>query len=198
LFDEIEKAHPDVFNILLQILDDGVLTDSHGRRVDFKNTVIIMTSNTGARLITEPKTLGFAGSSADFEEAQRKIESAVMGELKKDFRPEFLNRIDEIVIFKQLDEENIRAIARNMLSSVSERLSELPVSVRFDESVVAAVSKAGFDRLYGARPLRRAIQTEVEDLIANKLLSREISREKSYEMIATEENGKTVYEFKEI
>ncbi len=198
LFDEIEKAHPDVFNILLQILDDGVLTDSHGRRVDFKNTVIIMTSNTGARLITEPKTVGFAGGGADFENTQKKIESAVMSELKKDFRPEFLNRIDEIVIFKQLSEENIRAIAKNMLKAVSKRLLELPITINFDESVAAAVSKAGFDRLYGARPLRRAIQTEIEDLIANNILSHKLLKEKSYEMTAVTKDAKTEYEFREI
>ncbi|MBQ2945068.1 MAG: ATP-dependent Clp protease ATP-binding subunit [Clostridia bacterium] len=199
LFDEIEKAHPDVFNILLQILDDGVLTDSHGRRVDFKNTVIIMTSNTGARLITEPKTLGFTGGGeADFESAQSKIESAVMSELKKDFRPEFLNRIDEIVIFKQLNEENIRQIARNMLCDVSKRLSEFPVYIEFDESAVVAIAAAGFDRIYGARPLRRAIQTEIEDVIANKLLSKELIKEKHYKMTASVKDGKTVFDFTEI
>ncbi|MBQ3823844.1 MAG: ATP-dependent Clp protease ATP-binding subunit, partial [Clostridia bacterium] len=200
LFDEIEKAHPDVFNILLQILDDGVLTDSHGRKVDFKNTVIIMTSNVGARLITEPKTLGFSSSDKkeDFEKDQKKIEQAVMGELKNTFRPEFLNRIDEIVIFRQLTEENVKQIAGNMLKEVSKRLQDLPLAVDFDETVRDAVSKAGFDRLYGARPLRRTIQTEIEDLIATKILSGELEKGAHYKMTASEKDGKNEYSFEKL
>ncbi len=199
LFDEIEKAHPDVFNILLQILDDGQLTDSHGRKVDFKNTVIIMTSNTGARVITEPKTVGFANLSEEksYEDAQKKIEASVMSELKKDFRPEFLNRIDEIVIFRQLTEKDILKIAKNMLKEVTLRLKNLPITVEFAESVCEAVSKAGFDKVYGARPLRRAIQTEIEDLVAAKILSGEIVKEKEYEMIYEETEGKGEYKFSE-
>lgn len=173
LFDEIEKAHPDVFNILLQILEDGMLTDSHGRRVDFKNTVIIMTSNIGARLITDKKSLGFVESKDEAESDYSKIKSDVMGELKKYFKPEFLNRVDDIIVFHQLTRENIAEITKRMLSSLSDRVSGMEMSIEFTEKAVELVAKAGFDPVYGARPLRRAIQSRIEDALSEKLLEGE-------------------------
>jgi len=172
LFDEIEKAHPDVFHILLQILEDGRLTDAQGRVVDCKNCVVIMTSNLGAKLITKQTGgLGFAHTdSRGGVQDQEKIRGAVMGELKKSFRPEFLNRVDDIIVFHQLDREQIREIARRMLALVRARLAEQGIAVTFEESVSARVAGAGFDPVYGARPLRRAIQTQVEDLLSEKLL----------------------------
>jgi len=172
LFDEIEKAHPDVFNIMLQILEDGMLTDSQGRRVDFKNTVIIMTSNIGARLITETgrKTLGFStGDEKDssFEE----ISENVLGELKKAFRPEFLNRIDEIIVFHRLDKENIRRIAEKMLAEVDKRMRNMEISLTWTEEALEKLTDTGFDPVYGARPLRRAIQSTVEDTVAEQMLA---------------------------
>ncbi len=171
LFDEIEKAHPDVFNILLQILDDGILTDSQGKKVDFRNTVIIMTSNLGARLITENKSLGF--SAADEKKSARdyeSIKSDVMGEVKKAFRPEFLNRVDDIIVFHQLSDEDIKEIAVKMLDTLGERLSANGIEAKFSDKAAAAIASRGFDPIYGARPLRRAIQSEIEDLIAEEML----------------------------
>ena len=175
LFDEIEKAHPDVFNILLQILEDGILTDSQGRRVDFKNTVIIMTSNVGARLITQKsKSLGF-GTGADSSDADyNKIKNDVMEELKKMFRPELINRIDETIVFRKLTEDEIKQIAEIMLSGIKERMKGLGYEISFTESAIDHLSKAGFDDVYGARPLRRVIQSQVEDLFADKLLRNEL------------------------
>ncbi len=172
LFDEIEKAHPDVFNIMLQILEDGMLTDAQGRRVDFKNTVIIMTSNIGARLITETgrKTLGFStGDSKDtsFEE----ISENVLGELKKAFRPEFLNRIDEIIVFHRLDKDHIRSIAAKMLGEVGRRMESMDLTLTWTDEALDILADTGFDPVYGARPLRRAIQSTVEDAVAEQLLS---------------------------
>ncbi len=175
LFDEIEKAHPDVFNILLQILDDGQLTDSQGRRVDFKNCVIIMTSNVGARNISEPKSLGFA-SERTAADVQKNIRSGVTEELKRMFRPEFLNRVDDIIVFSQLSEDEIAEIARLMLSSLEKRLKANGINASFDDSAVRLLAKEGFDPVYGARPLRRAIQSKVEDLIAEKMLDGEINQ----------------------
>ena len=175
LFDEIEKAHPDVFNILLQILEDGILTDSQGRRVDFKNTVIIMTSNVGARLITQKsKSLGF-GTGADSSDADyNKIKNDVLEELKKMFRPELINRIDETIVFRKLTEDEIKQIAEIMLSGIKERMKGLGYEISFTESAIDHLSKAGFDDVYGARPLRRVIQSQVEDLFADKLLNNEL------------------------
>ena len=173
LFDEIEKAHPDVFNILLQILDDGVLTDSQGRKVDFKNTVIIMTSNIGARLITEKKqAFGFAENNAETE--HKDIKEKVIGELKKAFRPEFLNRVDDTIVFTKLNKQEIGEIAGKMLSSLSKRLLKLGIEAVFDNTVTEKMAEVGFDDIYGARPLRRAIQSKVEDPLSEKLLSGEI------------------------
>ena len=172
LFDEIEKAHPDVFNIMLQILEDGMLTDAQGRRVDFKNTVIIMTSNIGARLITETtrKTLGFStGDAKDstFEE----ISENVLSELKKAFRPEFLNRIDEIIVFHRLDKNNIREIAAKMLSEVGKRMQAMEIALAWTDDALEKLADTGFDPVYGARPLRRAIQSTVEDTVAEQMLA---------------------------
>ena len=176
LFDEIEKAHPDVFNILLQILDDGQLTDSQGRRVDFKNCVIIMTSNVGARNISEPKSLGFATAAQSRETVNKNIRSNVMDELKKMFRPEFLNRVDDIIVFSQLSEEEIGKIALVMLEGLKNRLAQNDISVSIDESAVSLLAKEGFDPVYGARPLRRAITAKVEDLFAEEMLDGKIER----------------------
>ena len=176
LFDEIEKAHPDVFNILLQILEDGILTDSQGRRVDFRNTVIIMTSNIGARLITAQKgqKLGFATSDDNGERSYEQIKSDVLGELKKHFRPEFLNRIDDMIVFHQLGEDEIKKIASLMLDTLKKRLAQNGVSAEFTDEAIAHIAKEGFDPIYGARPLRRAIQSKIEDLLAEKMLENNI------------------------
>ena len=175
LFDEIEKAHPDVFNILLQILDDGVLTDSQGRRVDFKNTVIIMTSNIGARLITEKKqAFGFAASQDDAAQDYNIIKELVIGELKKAFKPEFLNRVDDTIVFRKLSRDDIKVIAAKMLEKLSQKIKNIGIDITFDQSVIDRVSEEGFDAVYGARPLRRQIQSSIEDLISEKILSGEI------------------------
>ncbi len=173
LFDEIEKAHPDVFNIMLQILEDGILTDSQGRRVDFRNTIIIMTSNLGARLITGgSKSLGFSASDEENREKEdyEKIKESVLGELKQAFRPEFLNRLDEIIVFRKLGKEEIKEIARMMLKTLSQRLEENGIKSEFTDAAVEKICEKGFDDTYGARPLRRAIQSEIEDMIAEKML----------------------------
>ena len=171
LFDEIEKAHPDVFNILLQILDDGILTDSQGRRVDFKNTVIVMTSNIGARKITDNRTaLGFSAGNGSGVMDQNAIREAVMGELRNAFRPEFLNRIDDIIVFSQLTRENIRTITVKMLEEVRSRVEGLEIRMDWDEAAVDALCDKGFDPKYGARPLRRTVVSQVEDVLAEKML----------------------------
>lgn len=173
LFDEIEKAHPDVMNMLLQILDDGRLTDSQGRMVNFKNTVVIMTSNIGARLITDKNTLGFTIANNQKEETQKEYEAIkkdVMGELKKEFRPEFINRIDEIIVFHKLNEEDIKQIIDIMLSQVTKRLQEQNMELTIDDSVKELIAKKGIDVNYGARPLKRAIQNLLEDKIAEAIL----------------------------
>ncbi len=173
LFDEIEKAHPDVFNMLLQILEDGRLTDSQGRTVNFRNTVIIMTSNVGARLITDKKaTLGFADGNAQDAE---NIRTAVLSELKGVFRPEFLNRVDEIIVFSKLTREETEQIARLMLCTLGERLEALGTELSVTDEAVAELSKQGFDDAYGARPLRRTITTKIEDPLSEKLISGELS-----------------------
>jgi ATP-dependent Clp protease ATP-binding subunit ClpC len=171
LFDEIEKAHPDVFNMLLQILDEGRLTDSQGRHVNFRNTVIIMTSNVGARLITEKQaSLGFFGGEEKAQQDDEKIREAVLAELKKVFKPEFLNRVDDTIVFHKLTEEDICRIAENLLAALKQRLKELDIEAEFTPEAVKAVAKAGYDEIYGARPLKRAIQTKIEDPISEKLL----------------------------
>ncbi len=179
LFDEIEKADSDVFNILLQIMEDGVLTDSNGRKADFKNCVVIMTSNIGAELISNNKsTMGFAGESADNGRRER-IKNLVNEEVKKFFKPEFINRIDEIIIFQSLDETQIKEIARRMLSELEKRCKNTGFDITFDESVVEEVSRKGLDNIYGARPLRRAVTSLVEDTLAEKYLSGETKNKKN-------------------
>ena len=170
LFDEIEKAHPDVFNIMLQILDDGRLTDSQGRVVDFKNTVIIMTSNIGARNISNQKSIGFNGEEGKGTKKYEEIKSNVMSELKKEFKPEFLNRVDEIIVFKQLTEEEISKIADLLLKTTVSRLTERNIKIKISSDMKKHIAKAGFDPVYGARPLKRAIQNLVEDKIAEEIL----------------------------
>ena len=186
LFDEIEKAHPDVFNIMLQILEDGILTDSQGRRVDFRNTIIIMTSNLGARLITGggTKPLGFSAGDEeeDGERDYAQIKDDVLGELKKAFRPEFLNRIDEIIVFHKLSKSNIKEIAGKMLKTLSGRLEESGISAEFTDAAVEKISENGFDENYGARPLRRAIQSDIEDMIAETMLEGSIKPGDSVEV----------------
>jgi len=169
LFDEIEKAHPDVFNILLQILEDGRLTDSQGRTVDFRNTVIIMTSNVGARLIVEPKKLGFSAGDAKAKNYDD-MKSNVMGELKRSFRPEFLNRVDEIIVFHPLEEEHIRKIVGLMTDSLAKRLSQNGINISISDEAKAFLAKKGYDPAFGARPLRRAIQSSLEDKLAEEML----------------------------
>ena len=172
LFDEIEKAHPDVMNLLLQILDDGRLTDSQGRTVNFKNTVIIMTSNVGARLITDKKSLGFIDSkeTEDKEKEYENIKKEVMGELKKEFKPEFLNRIDEIIVFHKLEGEQIRKIVDLLINNVCKLMKEQNIELKVDDKAKDLIAKKGVDEAYGARPLKRAIQTMVEDKIADAML----------------------------
>ncbi len=181
LFDEIEKAHPDVFNMLLQILEDGILTDSQGRRVDFKNCVIIMTSNVGAKLIAQSgaATMGFA--PADNETAsEKRIRESVMGELKNVFRPEFINRVDDIIVFHRLGKDDINEIAKRMLDSLSKRVRELDIGLEFSKDAIEAIGNAGFDPVYGARPLRRAIQQKIEDKLSEEMLEGKLSAGKNY------------------
>ncbi len=193
LFDEIEKAHPDVFNMLLQILEDGILTDAQGRRVDFKNTVIIMTSNVGARLITEKRSFGFGdvAEATAKEETERRNRENVLSELKKTFRPEFLNRVDDIIVFHQLTQEDIQQIARRMLSSLGRRVNGLEITLTVNDEAVEELAKVGFDPVYGARPLRRAIQSRIEDPLAEKLLEGLFSAGDTVNV--TLENGQFVF-----
>ena len=187
LFDEIEKAHPDVMNMLLQILDDGRLTDAQGRTVNFKNTVIIMTSNVGARMITDKNVLGFSNDSKGKEGEEKEYEDIkkdVMGELKKEFRPEFINRIDDIIVFHKLTKEDIGQIIDIMLKQVEKRLSEQEYDIEFDKSVKELVAKKGIDTNYGARPLKRAIQSNVEDKLAEAILDGKIIPHKKAKIIA--------------
>ena len=174
LFDEIEKGHPDIFNILLQILEDGILTDSHGRTVSFKNTVVILTSNIGAKEASEPRhTLGFASAQATENETERNRERHIQA-LKSAMKPEIINRIDEIVVFKKLDKENIVKIANLMFSSLAKRLEERGVSVEIADKAKEYIANVGYDAEYGARPLRRTIQRLVEDKLSEKLIRGEI------------------------
>lgn len=171
LFDEIEKAHPDVFNIMLQILDDGRLTDSKGRLVSFKNTIIIMTSNVGASMITSTQKLGFSVSNDDKKDKYEKLKDTVMEELKKAFRPEFLNRIDEIIVFSHLSKEEIRQIVDLMLKDLFKRLDERELTIEVGDDVKDYLAKEGYSEAYGARPLRRVIQKKIEDVLAEEILT---------------------------
>ncbi|MCI8561982.1 MAG: ATP-dependent Clp protease ATP-binding subunit [Lachnospiraceae bacterium] len=174
LFDEIEKAHLDVFNILLQILEDGHVTDAQGRRISFKNTIIIMTSNAGAQQIIAPKHLGF-GLQDNAEADYKKMRESVLDEVKKIFKPEFINRIDEMLVFHTLTQENIQEIVRLMLASLNKRLkAQMGITLEVSKKVVEYIAKSGFDKNYGARPIRRSIQSKIEDALADKVLSGEI------------------------
>jgi len=176
LFDEIEKAHSDVFNILLQVLDDGHITDSQGRKVDFKNTIIIMTSNTGAQRIIDPKKLGFVtASNADTEHEDMK--KNVMDEVKQNFKPEFLNRIDDIIVFRALTEDDVRNISNLLLKELKQRVAlQMEIQLKFGDAVKKLIFEKGYDKKYGARPLKRAIQTNIEDELAEAVLKGEIKR----------------------
>ncbi len=172
LFDEIEKAHPDVFNMLLQILEDGVLTDSQGRKVSFKNSIIIMTSNVGAsKIVDGKKALGFG----DDTDESKSIEELVMQDLKRTFKPEFLNRVDEIIVFNQLEKDDIKEIARRMLKTLQKRLKDMEIELDFTDMAITAIADAGFDKVYGARPLRRAIQQRIEDPLSELILEGKIN-----------------------
>ena len=170
LLDEVEKAHPDVFNVLLQILEDGRLTDGQGRMVDFKNTVIVMTSNAGVQTIKKQRTMGF-GSADSREKTYEQMRDNIMEEVKQVFRPEFLNRVDEIIVFHELTEEDINRIAALMLKAVGKRLAERGIELEVAPEAVALLAKTGFDPQYGARPLRRTIQRKVEDALSEEILS---------------------------
>lgn len=191
LFDEIEKAHPDVFNILLQILDDGHITDAQGRKIDFKNTVLIMTSNAGAENIISPKRLGFA-SQTDEKADYQFMQGRVMDEVKRMFKPEFLNRIDEIMVFHPLNKENIKEIAGIMLRSIQKRTREqLGMHLTIDEGAVEFLAEKGYDAKYGARPLRRTIQNEIEDKLSEEILEGHIK--KADEVLISCKNGALVF-----
>lgn len=181
LFDEIEKAHPDVFNMLLQILDDGVLTDGQGRRVDFKNCIIIMTSNVGAKLISQKqKAFGFAAGAKELEQNEKEIKDAVMGELRNTFRPEFLNRVDDIIVFQRLTKENIKEIASRLLAVLQKRVEDMGIEVTFSDEAVSKIADAGFDDVYGARPLNRAIQSRIEDALSEEMLKGNVKKGGKY------------------
>lgn len=173
LLDEVEKAHPDVFNILLQVFDDGHLTDSKGRKVDFRNTIIIMTSNLGATALRDEKSVGFGAKA--FAQDHLAMEKRIREELKRAFRPEFLNRIDETIVFHSLSKENIRQIVKLHASDIMKRLAELEITARMTDSAVDIIAQAGFDPEYGARPIRRAIQKQIEDMLSEMLLSGDIT-----------------------
>ena len=175
LFDEIEKAHPDVFNMLLQVLEDGHLTDSQGRKVDFKNTIIIMTSNAGANRIISPKTIGFL-QKEDAEQEHKRMKEGVMEEVKHVFKPEFINRMDEMIVFHTLAKEHVYEIAKIMLNGFKKRAkAQMDLTVQYGRNVIQYVSDKGFDKDYGARPLRRTIQNEIEDTLAEEVVAGRIS-----------------------
>ena len=176
LFDEIEKAHPDVFNILLQVLDDGHITDSQGRKVDFKNTIIIMTSNAGAQSIVEPKKLGFA-STDDEKVNYDRMKDSVMEEVRRIFKPEFLNRIDDIIVFRSLNKEDMKQIVSLMLNEVMQRCAkQMDITLKVRDSVKAYIVEKAYEPKYGARPLRRKIQNEIEDQLAEEILDGKVKK----------------------
>ena len=192
LFDEIEKAHPDVFNILLQVLDDGRITDAQGRRVDFKNTIIIMTSNAGAQSIVEPKRLGFA-SSDDEKQNYERMKNGVMEEVKRIFKPEFLNRIDETIVFRALNQEDMKKIVTLLSGKLIARCkAQMNITLDIKGSVKAYIAKEAYDPKYGARPLRRMLQSKVEDLLAEEILSGKIKRGDTVEVKLAKQEIKTI------
>ena len=195
LFDEIEKAHPDVFNILLQVLDDGHITDSQGRRVDFKNTIIIMTSNAGAQSIVEPKKLGFA-SSDDEKQNYERMKNSVMEEVRRIFKPEFLNRIDETIVFRSLNKNDMKQIVTLMLKDLTDRCkSQMDITLQIRDSVKNYIVEKAYEPKYGARPLRRKIQNEIEDQLAEEILDGKVK--KGDEVIVTTKKNAVVFEVKE-
>ena len=176
LFDEIEKAHSDVYNILLQILDDGAISDSQGRRIDFRNTVVIMTSNIGAGETSKIRSLGFSDSTDKSDSAIKK--EKMLSALHEEFKPEFLNRVDDIIIFNTLTEQNIETIAEELLLEVEERARRIGIDIQFDSSVALAIAKKSYDVSYGARPLKRTITKEIEDVISEKYRRGELPKRK--------------------
>lgn len=196
LFDEIEKAHPDVFNVLLQILDDGVVTDSSGRKVDFKNTIIIMTSNAGAENIVSPKNLGF-NTSKDPEQDYKNMKNKVMDEVKRIFKPEFLNRIDEMIVFHMLSKENVAQIVDIMMNSINKRIKEqLNITIELSDAAKSYIVDAGYDEKYGARPLKRALQQKVEDELAEQILEGRIKSSDVVYVDKKEDSEKLVFSVK--
>lgn len=196
LFDEIEKAHPDVFNVLLQILDDGVVTDSSGRKVDFKNTIIIMTSNAGAENIVSPKNLGF-NTSKDPEQDYKNMKNKVMDEVKRIFKPEFLNRIDEMIVFHMLTKENVARIVDIMMNSINKRIKEqLNITIELSDAAKSYIVDAGYDEKYGARPLKRALQQKVEDELAEQILEGRIKSSDVVYVEKKEDSEKLVFSVK--
>jgi ATP-dependent Clp protease ATP-binding subunit ClpC len=191
LFDEIEKAHPDVFNTLLQILEDGHLTDAQGHTVDFKNTVIIMTSNLGTRDIQKGAQIGFS-ATADAEVTYEKMKDKVMDELKRSFRPEFLNRIDEVIVFHSLSRQHVKAIVDLMMKRVRDQLKAKDVEIELTDSVKELLAEKGYDPSLGARPLRRTIQRLVEDPLAEKMLYKEFNAGQT--IIVDARDGEVVFE----
>jgi ATP-dependent Clp protease ATP-binding subunit ClpC len=173
LFDEIEKAHKDIYNILLQIMDEGALTDSQGRKIDFKNTIVIMTSNIGARSIIEPKRLGFGDTN---ENNNDRMKSQINDALRMEFNPEFLNRLDEIVIFNNLSKDDIIEICKIMLDEVKSLALDIGITIEFDGSVYEHIANVGYDKQYGARPIRRIITNEIENALSDKIIDKEIAR----------------------
>lgn len=196
LFDEIEKAHPDIFNMLLQILEDGQLTDSQGRKVNFKNTIIIMTSNVGATQITTGR--GSLGFETNDDGEQKNIEKMVMSELKRTFKPEFLNRIDEVIVFSQLQKDDIKEISKRMLIALVERLSTMDIAIEFSDDAISRLAEEGFDKAYGARPLRRAIQSRIEDPLSEMILENKLLPNHSYLCDYDSNNSKFIFNEKEV
>ena len=191
LFDEIEKAHPDVFNVLLQVLDDGRITDSQGRTVDFKNTIIIMTSNAGAQRIVDPKKLGFSNVE-NAESEHQDMKNNVMEEIKRMFKPEFLNRIDDIIVFRALSKEDVKGIAALMLKELKNRLAkQMDITLTYGDTVKNFIFEKGYDKKYGARPLKRAIQNNIEDSLAEEILSGKIQASDKVSMTVVD--GKVVF-----
>ena len=195
LFDEIEKAHPDVFNALLQVLDDGRLTDSKGKEVNFKNTILILTSNVGANSLVRKSTVGFSSGQNIEQEEYEKNKEIINEELKRTFRPEFLNRVDDIIVFSNLTEKDIKKVSKIMLNDTVERLKKLEIKVSFDNKLVNFVSKEGFDKTYGARPLERVIRTNIEDQLAESILKGEVKKED--EIVISAYRNKVTFKKKE-
>ena len=193
LFDEVEKAHSDIMNMLLQILEDGRLTDNTGKTIDFKNTVIIMTSNIGAKMITDSKKLGFSNTSEDSKKKDYEdIKKDIMQELKKEFRPELINRIDEVIVFHKLEDEDLEKIVEIMFNKLIKRLKEQNIILEIDESVKKYIVKQNKDKNYGARPLRRAVQTVVEDNVTDAILAGTLKKNEKKTMY--EKEGKFIFE----